>query len=964
MGRTSVQVSLGVDSRNPSSGGQANLLKAGIGQLSEYELVDIYNNDLEEFKYSINSLSGGFSWITGNRGSGKSEVISHLIRNQIKEHGERERNPKLPLYISVGAGGIVGDLTFDRIDSLARKAISDSFAVIRNQIPAKSNLYKKLRTLLTDEKGYSSFQSQINQDYLIMEGLKVKNTLAKALQVIDNLQSGKNALRVTLYIDDLDKIDPNVAARFLSSSQQNLAELTNAKVRIVCSVSNDFMEEARDNPGLNFCGLQNWVKNPTTILQIPDLSDLTTEQLHELIMQRTRYLHLVQDGPIPEWVADFGEKPHELISDVLEHEDWKSYDIREMRKNAAIFSLIQWQAKRKLPHVRDTLRAMDNVLKNCPAGFEKTPLTSKVLESFLKNNDDEEKSAIVDEINRRMKDPELSTIYHEELHEWELKLKKDFWNKALEATNQRITLGVWDDELLRNLGIRKVGDSKKPLMRFLDFAIELCEKDSGILPSVLARTPDDLFSLIGYEEMAKILKNLMIVTPRRPKKKSSRDKKSGKQRLERAVRDLQEEDYFNDLLNSDFSTMLNSESITPGEEQVLAKGLFTALVGRMIETKSKTKDGRVNRTTKEWEDFIVLIEVPELYLQASRTLQQHLAYFINMEDTNPQKQAQDEFFTLLITALKGTNTHEFLTSNIHGENSQFHLFDSILDQTKQTGLDEWAKYVAESCNRNGPPGPGPFELISNAGKLSSSKRITADILKQDKIVEQTIEFKINLTNEFREEARKFTKSEVESINRDREYFSIVYEYNSPSQLGDKMKEIEATEAQYEKETAEFKQERTDFHSKFNLGEANWKKGVLNHLIRILDSLSGQIRNTEMSMHNYLIHSESRGVDNQKFKIISVSKNFDLTTNVIIDFGEESWAHLLLSDPEILHSGASRGNPRPPIFFSDTPPKTQFSGKGGSITVGYELRHDISNIDKLTLKPMNAKIPGLPDQEEP
>ena len=89
-------VNLGVDQRNPGRSGQTKLLRVAVGDQVDFEMVrfDWYREKLDRIQVSLNSRNGAYAWVIGDRGTGKSEVLSHLFCRQISMG--KTKNPRLP----------------------------------------------------------------------------------------------------------------------------------------------------------------------------------------------------------------------------------------------------------------------------------------------------------------------------------------------------------------------------------------------------------------------------------------------------------------------------------------------------------------------------------------------------------------------------------------------------------------------------------------------------------------------------------------------------------------------------------------------------------------------------------------------------------------------------------------------------------------------------------------------------
>ena len=407
MGKHGQHVDLAIDNRDASLGGQKGLMESGMKMKLDYRMVDVYNpdensdiNPLRRFESSINSEAGGFHWIVGNRGSGKSEVINHLFTNQVKKYATEKNKesgknqiPRLPLYISVGSGG-EGEvrLNFPRIEQLACKSLLEALKFIHG-MKGKNDHYPKLQRILS--KYMDNFDLDLTKT---IQGLHDGLTLTDFVEML-NGQTRKMA-RVTLYVDDLDKVDNSTAKDFLGTCQQELQRLASTGVTVVFSIKKEFALEVRDQETLSYCGLFKWEENPSKILQVPDMGDLSSSYIHQLISRRLHYVHYVNEEAY-DWSVSLSEPHHSSISEVLDSEEWNSYDIRNLRRNGSIVTLCAWLSIRNKPYARDALRAMELILNNCEEGHRKKELRPSDIERVLKKHDAKEKQAIRAELDRR-----------------------------------------------------------------------------------------------------------------------------------------------------------------------------------------------------------------------------------------------------------------------------------------------------------------------------------------------------------------------------------------------------------------------------------------------------------------------------------------------------------------------------------------------------------------------------------
>lgn len=511
-------VNLGVDQRNPGRSGQTKLLKVAMGEVDDFEMVrfDWYREKLDRIQISLNSRNGAYAWVIGDRGTGKSEVLSHLFCQQISMGGGKK--PRLPLYISVSeearrmevpTGVPKGKVTVALINHLCAKALKESFEFLRSY-EGDPELYKDLRKLLKSADFY---------DFIIPWLQQPDFELLKFCNNWRTDPSTKDSLRIAIYIDDMDKIKEVSAREFFSHAQTDLSELVSEeKVTFLTSVTKDFIKVGRDDEGLNYCLDRQHFVNESDIkeLTVPDLGDLPAADVQDLINDRLTYLHWgepdVPEGP--PWVADFDRKPHASITNVIGDGRWKSFDPTSMRRNGALMSLNAWLAARKQVSIRQVLRNLQAVLNDCDKPG--TELTADILEKKLKNNDTSDISSIRREMKSRMK--EIETIRLDEEHGMLARIKNpgevgSLWDDLLYVTMERTSLGKWD--VPEGIGEARTGQIKRltnqsfkensAVFQFLNLVVDLNKEDDDLLPNVHARSPDDVFSVIGIHELQGVI---------------------------------------------------------------------------------------------------------------------------------------------------------------------------------------------------------------------------------------------------------------------------------------------------------------------------------------------------------------------------------------------------------------------------------------------------------------------------
>jgi len=480
---------------------------------------DWYKEKLDRIQVSLNSRNGAYAWVIGDRGTGKSEVLSHLFCRQIKMADSK--NPRLPLYISVSeearrlevpAGVKEGKVTIALINHLCSRALKETFEFLR-QYEGNPELYKDLRKLLRRADFYDGIIPLLMQEDF---------ELGHMLEQFRTGRRTKDAFRIVVYVDDMDKIDPSSARDFFVKTQTDLSELVSEEqVVFLSSVTKEFIRDGRDDEGLNYClGRQHLGKeSEQRELTVPDLGDLPAVDVQDLINERLTYLHWGKpETPISApWVADFNIEPHESLNTVLNDPRWKSYDTRNMRRNGSLLCLNAWLAARKQVSIRQVLRNLQAVLNDCDKpGAE---LTAAVLEQKLKTNDSSDKTAVGEEIRKRIKGVKTERLRKEHamlsLYSKTGERTRILWNDLLYVTMERISLGEWGVPIgmpeMRSGEIKKLTNQSfkknSAIFQFLNLIVDLSSENSmeSLLPNVHSRFPDDVFSVINAEVLKSVI---------------------------------------------------------------------------------------------------------------------------------------------------------------------------------------------------------------------------------------------------------------------------------------------------------------------------------------------------------------------------------------------------------------------------------------------------------------------------
>ena len=532
-------VNLGVQ-RNPTGIGNKGLLRIAAEEASDFEMVEFefYRDDIERFQRIMDSRIGEFTWVIGERGTGKSEVLAHLYKDIFRSADSGK--PRLPIYISVSRqdqrlkvpGGVPsGEVTIKLFNWLCRNALKETFEFLHNY-KEKPELYKELRYLLNDASIYHHFMFQLEQD-----GFELRGYLNQMRRYLSQYPKLKHNLpfNLAVFVDDVDKISTQSAIQFYKDAQQDLSSMTGGgsvgigDVVILSSVTKGFADEGRQNEGLSYCMNAEEMRSDTLSLYVPELSDLNARDVEEFINRRFRYLHWTGREKGFSWAADFGKDPHNSWDEVVEDPKWHSYDPRSMRNNGALLSLNAWLAARSQVNIRQVLRNLEAILNNCDK--PRAELTARILEAKLKSNDRNELREFTDELGsrfhagsgqvttRRLSVEDKLLVLNLERGTGEL------WSDLLGMTVDRIALKVWPDRSTKGNKVRKQGreaiDSKRwheiqkltnnmgkgdsAIFQFLKLVVELSE-DEKLLPNFRSKNPDDVFSIFSPSDLLRMIR--------------------------------------------------------------------------------------------------------------------------------------------------------------------------------------------------------------------------------------------------------------------------------------------------------------------------------------------------------------------------------------------------------------------------------------------------------------------------
>ena len=524
-------VSLGRE-RDPSSTGTEGLLSMAVGGAPGFNMVEFefYKEQLENFKVILQRNAGSMSWVIGGRGTGKSEVLSHLFRESIMENPSR---PRLPIYISItdreereryqdrrvqsGKGRDedldAGSVTMGLFNYLCSQSLLEALAYLRSVDEHVGDRgrerFSLLRKCISNQTFYESLTDKDNGE--------LSNTEFSLLDFMKTIRKNKaasEAFRLAIICDDFDKLSVDAAQTFFSNAQNDFQTLSGThKVVIVSSVTKEFVNAAKGNPEMSYCMSQTPAERKVELgeLWVPDISELTSGELQEFINHRIRHLHW--DGV--SWTFDPDLEPHDTVQEVIRSKDWDSYDPTRMRVNGALLELNAWLSRRDEVSMRQIISCLDTVLRSDPDS-PKNELTPVQLESTLKRNDTLEKELIFEKLRERVLQAGVTTKSLDkgakwfELAEEEKQLGDDArWEALCTVVVDKVALGKWRKTRLAIMEGKKPGlmavtenySQKSGIFQFIKLVSELAESDDWF-EEVLSRTPDEVFKKISPRNLA------------------------------------------------------------------------------------------------------------------------------------------------------------------------------------------------------------------------------------------------------------------------------------------------------------------------------------------------------------------------------------------------------------------------------------------------------------------------------
>jgi hypothetical protein len=469
---------------------------------------------------------GGYLWVVGNRGTGKTEAIIHLMRevlsNPSSDPSPHKSETRIPIFVSAidqasrdeylreSQQEDKGQFDWSFIDFLARRSLAQSLQWIAKTEQA-GKFFPELRAALNKDTpdGYS-------KNWEVADGL-LKDpdyTLDQFLNAMKTVPGLAGRIKPLLLVDDLDKQPYAAVQGLLSRAQPSVQSLVKNNVLFVFSVKPIFMNESRGLSGLNYLLEMSKRGNSRSELWVPEVAELRAVDLQDFLKHRLGYL--VQD-PKGGWRLPLQEIEGEMTPEEVEGmvSDWPTYNILNLRENGSMRVLTGWLTHIDQTGVRALLRLLQPLLIETPDDKELGP---RLLLKMLKQNDSSQAESIRDAIIERIQETEIVPGWLEE----ESRLMDDPVSSAnyslmINAVKDKVSTGRWfgagwkslSNERHKAASLIGLGDGNWPFDKSLQdigrfaspnrLAMELAwqlETEADVLPNVHSRTPEQFFQLL------------------------------------------------------------------------------------------------------------------------------------------------------------------------------------------------------------------------------------------------------------------------------------------------------------------------------------------------------------------------------------------------------------------------------------------------------------------------------------
>jgi len=468
--------------------------------------------------------TGDYNWVVGNRGTGKTEAIMHLMRqvNSLQPDAPQRKEYRIPLFISAInqtsrpayyksiEAHDDGLTTWAYMDYLARICLAETMEWIVENPKSETNFPDLRKVLLKKASDGFSLNWEVAKGLLEDPDM----TLHKFLKTINKRPNFNGLIKPLLLIDDLDKKADSEVERILSKAQSELQSLISSKVLFIFSVKPSFMDKNRTNTNMNYLLESSRRSNSNSELWVPEVSHLRASDLQEFIQHRLSYL-----GPKAEaqgWVLKDDRRPKspEEVKEMVDN--WATYDILSLKDHGSMRILSGWLIHSGQTGVRDLLKAIEPLLIEIPSSEDKQLVPGKLLD-LLKKNDQNQVDLVIEHLKKMILETKISEGW---LNEENILMQKEgseeLFDLLIHAVQDRVATGKWMGSGWRSLSNRRHGaadlighgrfgkdhrddmaDWTSPNRLVLELARQLeMSSSEDLLPEVHSRTPLLFFQLL------------------------------------------------------------------------------------------------------------------------------------------------------------------------------------------------------------------------------------------------------------------------------------------------------------------------------------------------------------------------------------------------------------------------------------------------------------------------------------
>ena len=353
--------------------------------------------------------SKGFrcTWVVGDRGSGKTQMLTDICLTLIQMGQKRYTKPKqtdriranilLPIYASIpyqmqnrlDRGLTEDDDVFSQLMSLTIKEYADILdelkrAYSQDKLKKRSKFFQLAKSLTTVDTS-----SVRNWEY------------SQFIEHMDIILEEAN-IRLILIFDDFDKISSAALEQLFSMRQ---TEFQDIRGDIVVTTGANGFSKLQSSPGLNYCLGNNMMGTSDNILILPTHVD-RPGFVRQALISRFKYIHKSESNDLLwEFMPEKGESRQQ------ENPEWPFCQVADMDRSG-LSSLIL--ANSRMPNEQNSLRSIlrlaENVFENSQ-DKKITKLQSIQVDKIIRESQRTEEAKIRNSVTEMWKDNKFKNGY-------------------------------------------------------------------------------------------------------------------------------------------------------------------------------------------------------------------------------------------------------------------------------------------------------------------------------------------------------------------------------------------------------------------------------------------------------------------------------------------------------------------------------------------------------------------------